>query len=146
VKTKGQIQATEVSYFVHPTEEAERIGRKLRDVLGIESEPEQQVLEGAFGYDIVSVHYHLTGEEASRLVRSLARALGAESRKTLGERIEDSIDEHSALYVRLDKQQLMVGRLVLGESDAIRVKIKPRLFQVRGGIAEFYRDVMNLDG
>lgn len=143
---KGPIQAAEIAYLVHPTEDGERIGFKVKSVMGIEAEPEQHQLEGHFGYTIVQVRYHLTGEEASHVVKSLASGLDYESKKTLGEAIEDSIDEHSALYLRLDKQQLMAGRLTLGKSDSIRVKIKPRLFQVRGGIIGFYRALMNLNG
>lgn len=114
--------------------------------MGIETEPEQNQLRGHFGYAILQVRYHLLGDEASHVTNLLATGLTSEAKKALRESIQGCIDEHSALYLRLDKQEMMEGKLVLGESDSVRVKIKPRLFQVKGGITDFYIGVLKLIG
>jgi RNA binding exosome subunit len=142
---KGPIQAVEVSYLVQATEDLERIDLCVKSTLGIVSVREELQLEGHFGNALSRVCYHLTGEEAARVVEELARGLTAGARHELAQTLQRSVDEHSALYLRLDKQQLMGGRMVPGMSDPIRVKIKPRLYLVKGGAAEFYRRVMNLD-
>ena len=146
VAVKGPIQAVEVSYFVHPTEEAERVEAAVKNSLSIEAEPERERLEGHFGYAIVYVRYHLTGDEAKRVVDRLALDLDPQAKKSLGESIDGSIDEHSSLYLRLDKQEMMVGRLVLGRSDAVRVRIKPRLYRMSESAPTFYRGLVGLHG
>ena len=142
---KGPLQAVEVSYFVHATEDSNRVAAKIKSALSLETEPEQENLTGHFGYTIIHVRYHLTGGAADSFAGRLAAGLDAAVRKTIRETLDESVDEHCALYLRLDKQQLMGGRIELGTRDAVRVKIKPRLFQVRGGIDGFYREVLRLD-
>jgi RNA binding exosome subunit len=142
---KGPIQAVEVSYLVQATEDLEGIDEHVKSALGIESGREEFQLEGHFGNPLSRVCYHLLGEEADRVVGVLARGLTAGARRELAQTLQKSVDEHSSLYLRLDKQQLMRGKIVPGTSDPIRVKIKPRLYLVKGGTTEFYRRVMNLD-
>jgi len=40
----------------------------------------------------------------------------------------------------------MRGKLVLGQADSVRIRIKPRLFLVKGKIEEFYMGVLGLNG
>lgn len=142
---KGPIQAVEVSYFVHATEDVDRIDRKVREALGVGSEPELDELEGHFGNKILHVRYHSVGEEAARVVGALASGLPRTAKDELSRTIENNIDEHQALYLRLHKQLLMAGELGFSTADTVRVKVKPRLFLLRGGAPELYRTVLKLD-
>lgn len=143
---KSPIQAVEVSYFVQATEDPEGLDRRIRVLLDIQGQGEVDSLEGHFGNKILHVRHHLIGSEAERVVEALATNLPAEVKGELDESMAKSIDEHSALYLRLDKQMLMTGRMGLGTSDPIRIKLKPRLFTVRGELQDFYRRVMRLHG
>jgi RNA binding exosome subunit len=63
---------------------------------------------------------------------------GDEKRSILGG-LDSGLDEHNALYVRLNKQVLVMnGTAVLASSDPIRVKVKPRSHTVRRDPAGFY--------
>ena len=139
---KGVIQSVEVTYFVHATEDQEKIGRAVGRLLGKNLTPETEALEGHFGNRILRVRVRLTGEEAEsgfrRLVDSLPRGV---LDKVISE-VESHLDEHSALFVRLDKQDLVSGSVSLGDSDPVRVKVKPRAFMIRGGAAGFYARLM----
>ncbi|HUI85934.1 MAG TPA: RNA-binding domain-containing protein [Nitrososphaerales archaeon] len=143
---KGLIQAVEVSYLAHPTEDPDRIEERVKSCLGIQAAPSVTRLEGHYGYPILMVKYHLTGEEAHGVVRQVAEKMSPESKRNLREDSSENIDEHSALYLRFDKQQIMRGKLVLGQADSVRIRIKPRLFLVKGKIEEFYMGVLGLNG
>jgi RNA binding exosome subunit len=145
VSMKGPIQAVEISYFVHSTEDAERIDVTVRTALGIEVMPETQELEGHYGNRILSVRYHLLDEGAANVVEKLAAGLHLADKEELKKAMEGCIDEHSALYLRLDKQLLMNGAIRLATSDPVRIRIKPRLFLLRVGAPSFYRKMMKVD-
>jgi len=143
---KGPIQAVEVSYLIHATEDAPRIKERVEKALGVHGPREEYELEGHFGNRITRVRCHLLGEEASRVVETLASRLPPGAKRELRDSLEKNVDEHSAFYLRLDKQLLMAGTVGLGTSDSVRLKIKPRLFLLKGGGPEFYREVLRLDG
>jgi RNA binding exosome subunit len=56
--------------------------------------------------------------------------------------IASHVDEHSALFLRFDKQGLVAGSLRLGSADAVRVKVKPRGFIPKGGADAFYAGLL----
>ncbi len=110
----------------------------IRTVLDIKSDQVEEMLEGHFGNKIVRVTWHLTGEDAWQTFRRLANLLGDEGRTTLLRDLSAQTDEHGALYIRLNKQSLVRGSLLLSSSDPVRVRIKPRGFMMRGRPEDFY--------
>ena len=143
---KSPIQAVEVSYFVQATEDPERLDRRVRVLLAFEGQGEVESLEGHFGNRILHVRHHLTGDDASGVVEALATNLPTAVKGEIDDSMTERIDEHSALFLRLDKQMLMTGRMELGTADPIRIKLKPRLFMVRNEVQDFYRKVLRLHG
>jgi len=135
---KGPIQSIEVSYFVHATEDPEIIAKAVLTLLSANAEPEEEKLEGHFGNTIIHVRYHLTGDDAALALSRVSVLLTTPTKERLKENIEELVDEHSALYLRLDKQCLIIGRLEEGRGDPIRIRVKPRGFLLRSGAKEFY--------
>lgn len=142
---KGPIQSVEVSYFVHATEDEARVKEAVGSALGLAGPGEEEVLEGYFGNKITSVTYHLTGEAAEEFVAGLASRMGPKVKEELRRSLVERLDEHSAMYFRLDKQMLMEGELGLGSRDAVRVKIKPRTHLVKGREFEVFKEELGLD-
>ena len=139
---KGVIQSLEVTYFVHATEDQEKIERAVSWLLGREVAPETETLEGHFGNRILSARVHLTGEEAGSGFSHLASSLPPAVLDQILSELGSHLDEHSALFMRLDKQSLVSGSVALGASDPVRVKVKPRSFMVKGGAPDFYARLM----
>jgi len=135
---KTLIQSLEVSYLVHSTENSDKLASAVARVLGITAVPTTEELEGHFGNRIVHVVYHLTGEAASSSFSELALGMPSSMKKEVIRNIGEMLDEHSTLYVRLDRQSLVRGELELGGVEPVRVRVKPRLFRMRGGAPEFF--------
>ncbi len=135
---KGKIQSVEVSYLVHATEDPMKVEVAVAGLLGTEFEPVLERLEGHFGNQILKARLHLTGDEAGRAFDNLATRLPQGVRTEVIARLASLLDEHSALFLRFDKQSLVSGSVVLGSADAVRVKVKPRSFMMKGDAAAFY--------
>ena len=139
---KGPIQSVEVAYLAHATEDHEKLAAAVAGLLGVESGQEVERLEGHFGNEILMTRIHLTGEDAERAFRSIIRRVPGKLREELLADIGSFMDEHSALFLRLDKQSVVSGFVAFGSADAVRVKVKPRGFMLKEGAAEFYSRVI----
>jgi RNA binding exosome subunit len=133
------VQSLEVSYFVQMTEDEEKVRRAVVDLVGGEPPEDRQEAEGHHGNKIVWVRVHLTGDEAETALLRIVSRVDADGRKTILRDLRDTLDEHDALYLRLNKQVLVMGGgAVLASSDPIRVKVKPRSYLVKRDPEGFY--------
>lgn len=135
---KGPIQSFEITYLIHATEDQQKLEGAIAKLLQIEGQPVVERLEGHFGNEILSVRLHVVGEEANLAFKTVVARLPIYLKAGVLANIGAFIDEHSSFFLRLDKQQLVAGNLALGSGDSVRLKVKPRLFLLKGGAAEFY--------
>ncbi len=135
---KGPIQSVEITYLIHATEDQQKVEGAIAKVLAIKAQPVVERLEGHFGNEILSVRLHIVGEEANLAFQVIVARLPKDLKAGLLANIGAFIDEHSSFFLRLDKQQLVAGTLASGSGDSVRLKMKPRLFLLKGGAAEFY--------
>jgi len=143
---KGRVQSIEVSYFVHSTEDKERINASVRSVMGLNCDMMEEVLEGHHGNRIIRVSCRITGETVSAVLERLVAGLAAGSKKDVVSNIRAMTDEHFMLYLRLNKQSIVEGRLETGGRESVRIRVKPRLFLLREGAEQFYRSVFEGEG
>jgi RNA binding exosome subunit len=139
---QGPIQSIEVSYIVHATEDPQTLAKAVKTLLSVDVVPEEERMEGHFGNAITRVRYHLTGEDAAAALGRIAAHLPAPTKDMLKRGIGELVDEHSALYLRFDKQRLVAGGLEEGTSDPVRIRVKPRVFLLRGSAKEFYSKIL----
>ena len=139
---KGLIQSIEVSYIVHSTEDPQTLAKAVTTLLSVDKVPEEEPMEGHFGNAITRVRYHLTGEDAAAALGSIAVHLPALTKDKLKRGIGELVDEHSALYLRFDKQRLVLGMLEEGTGDPVRIRVKARVFLLRGRAKEFYSEIL----
>jgi len=141
---KSEIQSVDVSFLLHATEDEPRVIETIQSALSISLAPAVEVLEGHFGNRIVHVKFHGTGEEAKRLFRQLSSMLSRQDKGAILEGIDGNLDEHGALYLRFNRQELLSGRLVVSREDPLRVRVKPRAHSMKGDPAEFYKRMMGV--
>ena len=139
---RGPIQSVEVSYFLHATEDHARVNSAVLQLTAAGAAPEFEEVEGHYGNKIVRARLHLTGDGAAKAIRRIVAGLSDQLKEELSREIEAHLDEHSALFLRLDKQRLFSGSLAMGSGDSVRVKVKPRAFLIRGGAPQFYSKLL----
>jgi len=140
---KGPIQSLEASYFVHATEDAEKIAAAVVSLLDCPGEAKADEMEGHFGNSIIRVSYHITGDEAQRAFEQLSSKMGSGLKKRLKDELDNHLDEHWALYLRLDKQRLLSGKLELTDADPVRIRVKPRLYTAKGGARALFAGLLS---
>lgn len=111
-----------ISVIVHATEDASRIAESL-SLLGAAPDSLETVQsEGHYRNVITTISASLYRNEARRALKAFGAALSdadaARIRETLPSRTDGS-----ALYVRLDKQEMVSGRVRLDDSGAVRIRI-----------------------
>lgn len=137
---KSVIQSVEISYLLHETEDQARVESAVSELTP--TPPETEELEGHFGNRILRVKVHVTGEDAERLVRGLVGRMPKALREEVLLGLDASIDEHSTLFIRFDKQKLVLGALAIGATDPVRVKVKPRGYMLKDGAQRFYAQLL----
>ncbi len=128
---KGPIQSLEVSYIVHATEDGDKIEKAVAGLFRFQDRGEVDRLEGHFGNEIIRVSHHVTGENAEAAFSALVAKMPQRLKEQLKDEMGQHLDEHSAFYVRLDKQRLLAGEPALAGSDPVRVRVKPRLITLK---------------
>ena len=139
---KGELASVQASCLVHLTEDRQRVARALQALLGAAVPPDAEELQGHHGNGIVKLTFHLTGADADAALKRVLAGLAPGAREQLVASVPELVDEHSALYFRLDKQSLFGGGATLGGREPVRVKVKPRLFLMKGGAPDFYRRLL----
>ncbi|SRR5579863_3903866 len=132
-----------VSFFIHSTEEEKRLVKEVSSALGF---PDRlfvlENLEGHYGNLLYAAKAHLTGRDANTVAKRLFRALDPNSKKALIPDLKKNIDEHDALYLRLDRQTIPQS-LEISSEEPIRVKVKPKSqFRSKKGIENAYAELM----
>lgn len=119
----------ELSAFVHSTEVEERVVSALLNAVPAElrssllQQVKRQSLEGYYGNVIKLVKLSVGRNAASSVLKYVLCSMSKTDREillnTLGSRVES---RRTRLHIRLSKQDLYLGRIVLSEgSDVIKV-------------------------
>ena len=118
--------AAEVSLVLHATEDEIKVLRAIEEILLV---PSTRFLrsssEGHYKNKIVLQKAILSSKESAMLAKRVISLLNSADRNHLSRLVDDYADEKGNLYIRLDKQRICQGRVLLSENDAIRIRFKP---------------------
>ena len=109
----------------------------MKELLGI-AVTETETLYGHNGNVILDCKASLAESDADGLFLRVLDGLNSADRLRLLGELRGHIDEKGTFFLRLDKQQLLLGNLTLAESDAVRIRV--RLDRRSGGAEELIRE------
>ncbi len=116
-------KSAEVSFHLHATEDGDRVGRALKESLGVEPTPSQQLF-GHNGNIILDNRALLGKDEAEALLVRVLGSLSQGDKSSLMAELGQHIDERGTFFMRLDKQELVQGRFAIGGPDSIRLSFR----------------------
>ena len=125
----SRIRAIEVSAISHATEDLERVYSALRNAASEEIAKRawisRQDLKGHHGNPIVTLIMKIRGTDLMQaFIQRLASRLSDGDKRLLSVEFNKHIDTDGNLYIRLDKQAALLGRLSLKQEDPIRIRVK----------------------
>jgi RNA binding exosome subunit len=112
----------EVSVHAHATEDEGLILRSLEDALGISGdELTISRVSGSHGNPVTIIRAELSDERALEVLRGALRRMDPSERIALGRAVGDLMDDRGRIYLRLDKQSLVLGEVRIGREDPVRL-------------------------
>ena len=112
-----------IDVIIHATEDISKIFQSFNDILEIEEEG-FSITEttGYYENPIIMLNAKLVKKQAKSFMKKFLKLLSSNQINQLIEEIEERIAD-SKFHLRLDKQELIKGTLVLSEKDTIKIKI-----------------------
>ena len=126
-----------IDVIVHATEDISKIFQSFNDVLEIEKNDFTLTeTTGYFENPIIMLKAKLVKKQAQNLIKKIMKLLPSNQINELIEEIEERTVD-SRFHLRLDKQELVKGIIVLSEKDTIKIKIHTPIYNKKESIKKF---------
>ena len=126
-----------IDVIVHATEDISKIFQSFYDILEIEEE--SFAITETTGYyenPIIMLNAKLVKKHAKSFMKKFLKLLSKNQINQLIEEIEERIAD-SKFHLRLDKQELIKGVVVLSEKDTIKIRIHTPIYNKKESIRKF---------
>ena len=125
-----------IDVIIHATEDISKIFQSF-EILDIKEEDFLiNETTGYFENPIIILNTKIVKKQAQNFMKKLLKLLSIEQIQKLIDEIEErTID--SKFHMRLDKQELIKGTLVLSEKDTIKIKIYTPIYNKKETIEKF---------
>ena len=126
-----------IDVIVHSTEDILKIFKSFDEVLEVKEEDFMNLeTTGYFENPIIILNAKLIKKQAQNFMKKILKVLSINQIKELIEEIEERTTD-SKFHLRLDKQELVKGVLVLNEKGTIKIKIHTPIYNKKDTIKKF---------
>ena len=125
-----------IDVIIHATEDISKIFQSF-EILDIKEEDFLiNETTGYFENPIITLNTKIVKKQAQNFMKKLLKLLSIEQVQKLIDEIEErTID--SKFHMRLDKQELIKGNLVVSEKNTIKIKIHTPIYNKKNNIKSF---------
>ena len=126
-----------IDAIIHATEDISKIFQSFKDILEIDEESFIITeTEGYFENPIIILNTKLVKKQAKAFMKKFRNLLSINQINQLIEEIEERTAD-SKFHLRLDKQELVNGKLELSEKDTVKIKIHTPIYNKKDTIKNF---------
>ena len=126
-----------IDVIVHSTEDILKIFKSFDEVLEVKEEDFMNLeTTGYFENPIIMLNAKLIKKQAQNFMKKILKVLSINQIKELIEEIEERTMD-SKFHLRLDKQELVKGVLVLNEKGTIKIKIHTPIYNKKDTTKKF---------
>jgi RNA binding exosome subunit len=126
-----------IDVIVHATEDVSKIFQSFENVLDIKEEDFTiEETEGHYENPITVLNAKIIKKQAQNFMNKLLGAISSEQVKELVEEIEERTVD-SRFHMRLDKQELVKGNLVINEKGTVKLKIHTSIYNKKDTVKIF---------
>ena len=126
-----------IDVIAHATEDISKILQSFDEILEIKEEEFTSIeTTGYFENPIIMLSAKLVKKQGQNFIRKMLELLPINQINELIEEIEErTID--SRFHLRLDKQELVKGKLIISEKDTIKIKIHTPIYNKKDTVKIF---------
>jgi RNA binding exosome subunit len=126
-----------IDVIVHATEDISKILQSFDEILEIKEEEFTSIeTTGYFENPIIMLSAKLVKKQGQNFIKKMLELLAINQINELIEEIEErTID--SRFHLRLDKQELVKGKLIISEKDTIKIKIHTPIYNKKDTVKIF---------
>jgi len=126
-----------IDVIVHATEDISKILQSFDEILEIKEEEFTSIeTTGYFENPIIILSAKLVKKQGQNFIKKMIELLPINQINELIEEIEErTID--SRFHLRLDKQELVQGKLIISEKDTVKVKIHTPIYNKKDTVKIF---------
>ena len=126
-----------IDVIVHATEDISQILQSFDEILEIQEEEFTSIeTTGYFENPIIMLNAKLVKKQGQNFIKKMLELLPVNQINELIEEIEErTID--SRLHLRLDKQELVKGKLAISEKDTVKIKIHTPIYNKKDTVKIF---------
>ena len=126
-----------IDVIIHATEDVSKILQSFDEVLEIKEEQFTSIeTTGYFENPIIILSAKLVKKQGQNFIKKMLELLPINQINELVEGIEErTID--SRFHLRLDKQELVKGKLIISEKDTVKIKIHTPIYNKNDFIKKF---------
>jgi len=126
-----------IDVIVHATENVSRIIQSFEDLLGLKKEDfTVNETTGYFENPITMLNVKIVKKQAKNFMKNLLESLSNQQISKLIDEIEERTVD-SRFHMRLDKQELIKGNLIVREKDTIKIKIHTPIYNKKDTVKTF---------
>ena len=126
-----------IDVIIHSTEDILKIFKSFDEVLEVKEEDFMNLeTTGYFENPIIILNAKLIKKQAQNFMKKILEVLSINQIKELIEEIEERTTD-SKFHLRLDKQELVKGVLVLNEKGTVKIKIHTPIYNKKDTIKKF---------
>ena len=126
-----------IDVIVHATEDISKIFQSFEDVLNLKEEDfTLEEVEGHYENPITMLKAKIVKKQAQNLMSKMLELLPVKQINELTEEIEERTDD-SRFHMRLDKQELIKGNLIVSEKETIKLKIHTPIYNKKDTVKIF---------
>ena len=117
-----------IDVIVHATEDISKIFQSFEDVLNLkENDFTLEEVKGHYENPIIVLKAKIVKKQAQNLISKIIELLPVEQINKLIEEIKERTD-NSRFHMRLDKQELIKGNLIISEKETIKLRIHTPIY------------------
>jgi RNA binding exosome subunit len=126
-----------IDVIIHATENISKILQSFNEILEVNEEDfTTKETTGYYENPIIMLNAKLVKKQAKAFMKKFLKLLSINQINQLVEEIEERTVD-SKFHLRLDKQELVRGVLVLSEKDTVKIKIHTPIYNKKDSVKKF---------
>jgi len=126
-----------IDVIIHATEDISKILQSFNEILEVDEENFTTIeTTGYYENPIIILNVKLVKKQAKAFMKKFLKVLSINQINQLVEEIEERTAD-SKFHLRLDKQELVRGTLMLSEKDTVKIKIHTPIYNKKDSIEKF---------